>query len=82
MAELLKFSPYSDKFQLVIAGVPLFFFAISIAQYFKLGIQNNIKNQFKERSFLNTWGMLPLIIGEICGVGAIVWGFILTQIIE
>ncbi|MCX5849695.1 MAG: hypothetical protein NTW65_09615 [Deltaproteobacteria bacterium] len=79
MAELLKFSPYSEKVQLVISGVPLLFFAVAIGEYFKLGLQNKITNQFEERNFNTTWGMLFLIIGELGGVGAIVWGFISTQ---
>ena len=81
MAELLKFSPYSEQVQLLITGVPLFFFAVAIGQYFKLGIENKVTNQFKERNFNTTWGMLFLIIGEIGGVGAIVWGFLSTQLI-
>ena len=81
MAELLKYSPFSEQVQLVITGVPLFFFAVAIGQYFKLGIENKVTNQFKERNFQTTWGMLFLIIGELGGVGAIVWGFISTQFI-
>jgi len=81
MAELLKFSPYSERFQIVISGVPLFFFAISIAQYFILGLQNKTQSQFTERRITTTWGMIPLIIGEVGGVGAIVWGFISAQLL-
>lgn len=79
MAELLKYSPYSLAVQLVITCVPLFFFATAIGQYFKLGLQGKVNNQFKERNFTTTWGMLLLIVGELGGVGAIVWGFLTTQ---
>lgn len=79
MAELLKYSPYSVAVQCVITAVPLFFFAAAVAQYFKLGVENKVRNQFKQRSFVTTWGMLFLIVGEVGGVGAIVWGFIQTQ---
>lgn len=82
MAELLRFSPYTDKAQLLISCVPIFCFAASIAQYFKLGLQNKTSNQFREQNFNTTWGMLFLIIGEIGGVGAIVWGFISTQLLS
>ena len=82
MAELLKYSPYSEQTQIVITCVPLFFFASAIAKYFKLGLSGKTTNQFKERNFFTTWGMLFLIIGEIGGVGAIVWGFISTQFIH
>ena len=79
MAALLNFSPYSDQVQLLITGVPLFFFAVAIARYYRLGLEGKVTNQFKERNFNTTWGMLLLIVGELGGVGAIVWGFISTQ---
>lgn len=79
MAALLSFSPYSDQVQLLITGVPLFFFSVAIAQYYWLGLEGKVTNQFKERKFHTTWGMLFLIVGELGGVGAIVWGFISTQ---
>lgn len=81
MATLLMFSPYSESTQLIITLAPLFFFAIAIAQYFKLGLEGKVTNQFNKRSFNTTWGMLVLIVGEVGGVGAIVWGFISTQLI-
>ncbi|MEN9437284.1 MAG: hypothetical protein RIR09_1939 [Pseudomonadota bacterium] len=81
MAALLYFSPYSEPVQLVITGVPLFFFATAIAQYYRLGLEGKVTNQFKERNFTTTWGMLLLIVGELGGVGAIVWGFIATQLL-
>lgn len=79
MAALLNFSPYPVQVQLVITGVPLFFFAAAIAQYYRLGLAGKVTNQFKERNFTTTWGMWLLIVGELGGVGAIVWGFISTQ---
>lgn len=81
MATLLAFSPYSLTVQLVITGVPLFFFAVAIAQYYRLGLQGQVTNQFQSRNFSTTWGMWLLIIGEVGGVGAIVWGFIATQLL-
>ncbi len=79
MATLLDFSPYTDQVQLLITGVPLFFFAVAIARYYRLGLEGKVTNQFQERNFTTTWGMLLLIVGELGGVGAIVWGFISTQ---
>jgi hypothetical protein len=81
MAALLYFSPYSLTFQLFITGAPLVFFALSIAQYLKLGIENRETTQFSERNFSTTWGMLLLVVGEIGGMGFIVWGFISTQLL-
>ncbi len=82
MAVLLSFSPYSEQVQLLITTVPLFFFAVAIAQYYWLGLQGKVSNQFKHRNFATTWGMLFLIVGEVGGVGAIVWGFISTQLLR
>ena len=82
MAELLKYSPYSDRVQLAITCVPLFFFALAIGQYFKLGLERRVTNQFRQRNFSTTWGMLLLMIGEVGGVGAIVWGFVSTQLLS
>lgn len=79
MAELLKYSPYSEPVQLLITSAPLLFFAIAIAQYTKLGLENKTDNQFKQRNFNTTWGIWLLIVAEVGGVGAIVWGFISTQ---
>jgi len=79
MAELLSFSPYPVEVQLVITGVPLFFFSVAIAQYYLLGFEGRVTNQFEERNFSTTWGMWLLIVGELGGVGAILWGFISTQ---
>lgn len=79
MAELLKYSPYSLNVQLLITSAPLLFFAIAIAQYTLLGLENKTDNQFKQRNFNTTWGIWLLIVAEVGGVGAIVWGFISTQ---
>lgn len=82
MAELLRYSPYPVSVQLVITGVPLLFFATAIGQYFRLGLLGGPTNQFRERNFNTTWGMALLIVGELGGVGAIVWGFIVTQFLS
>lgn len=80
MAELLRYSPYSLKTQWVIAGVPLFFFAVTLLRYFMLGIGKRSQSQFSERTFSTTWGMALLIIGEMGCVMVIVWGFMKTQL--
>lgn len=79
MAELLKYNPFSDAVQLLSTCAPLLFFAIAIAQYFKLGLANQTDNQFRERNFSTTWGMLLLIVAEVGGVGMLLFGFIATQ---
>jgi hypothetical protein len=79
MAKLLEFSPYSTNVQLIIAAVPLFYFAVTIARYLQLGFGAREETQFSERNFVTTWGMYLLILGEIGGVAAIVWSFVETQ---
>jgi hypothetical protein len=81
MAELLKGNPWSNTVQLLISGVPLFFFAAAIAQYFKLGFANTTDNQYRENNFATTWGTWALIVGEVGGIGAIVWGFFLVHVL-
>jgi len=82
MAELLKYSPYSENVQVISTAVPLLFFAISIAQYFKLGLENKTTNQFKGAGNFIHISMYLLIVGEIGGVSVIVWGFVQTQFIS
>lgn len=81
MAELLKYSPYPDSVQLVITGVPLFFFAAAIGRYTWLGLDGKVVQQFSHRNFNTTWGMYLLIAGELDGIGVIVWGFISSQLL-
>jgi hypothetical protein len=79
MAELLRYSPYSEPVQIAIALAPLSFFAMAIGRYFQLGLANTTENQFAERTFHTTAGTWLLIVAEIGGIGAIVWGFVSTQ---
>jgi hypothetical protein len=79
MAKLIEFSPYTQTVQLIIAGVPLVYFALTIFQYTKLGLRRQEETQFSERNFITTWFMYGLIVGEIGGVALILWGFIQTQ---
>jgi len=79
MAKLIEFSPYSQTVQIIIAIVPLTFFALTIFQYVKLGLQRQEQTQFSERNFVTTWFMYALIVGEIGGIALILLGFIQTQ---
>ena len=81
IAKLLEFSPYSPTVQIVAAGFPLAFFAITIVGYFVFGMLNTTQNIFERRNFITTWYMYALIAGEIGGFSVILWGFISTQII-
>lgn len=53
-----------------------------MARYYRLGLLGQVTNQFAERNFHTTWGMWLLILGELGGVGAIVWGFVSTQLLS
>jgi hypothetical protein len=79
IAELLRYSPFSEGVQLVIAAAPLAFFAIAIGTYALLGLKNQTSNQFTERNFNTTVGMWLLIVAEVGGFGAILYGFFRTQ---
>jgi hypothetical protein len=79
MAKLIEFSPYSQGVQLIIAGVPIAYFALTIFQYVRLGLKKEKQTQFSEKNFITTWFMYSLIMGEIGGAALILWGFIQTQ---
>jgi hypothetical protein len=80
MMELVEYSPYSTAVQLWATAVPLFFFAAAIASYVYHGFFEDTENQFAERSFVSTWGMALLIVGEIGGILVLFWGFVSTEV--
>lgn len=82
MAQLLQFSPYSLVMQAVIVGVPLMFFFISTSQYLRLGLKGQEITQYAEKNFNTTWGTYVLIVGQLGGVGLIVWGYVETQLLS
>lgn len=79
IARLLEYSPYPERVQLAAAGVPLVFFALTVAGYTAHGLRDDTENIFAERDLTTTWFMYALIVGEIGGVAVILWGFIETQ---
>ena len=79
IAKLLEYSPYSERVQLAAAGVPLVFFALTVAGYAAHGFRDDTDNIFAERNLTTTWFMYALIFGEIAGTAVILWGFIQTQ---
>jgi hypothetical protein len=76
MMKLVEHSPYSAIVQLWAVAVPVFFFAVAVASYVWHGYRRDTDNQFRKKSWVMTWGMLLLIVGEIGGVGVLFWGFI------
>ena len=79
IAKLSEYSPYPERVQLVAVGVPLVFFALTIAGYAAHGLRDDTENIFAERNFTTTWFMYALIAGEVGGMAVILWGFIETQ---
>ena len=79
IAKLSEHSPYSGRVQLAAAGVPLVFFALTVAGYTAHGLRNDTDNIFAERNLTTTWFMYALIAGEVGGVAVILWGFVETQ---
>ena len=78
IAKLLEYSPYSLNVQLIAMGVVLFYLVLTVIGYFMHGLKET-KNIFNERNFTTTWYMYGLIVGEIGGLGVIIWGFVTTQ---
>ena len=81
IGRLLEFSPYAERVQLWAAGVPLAFFAITVAGYTAHGLRDDTENLFAERNFVTTWFMYALIAGEIGGTLVVLWGFVSTQLL-
>ena len=81
IAKLIEYSPFNIQTQLLLVGVLLFYFAVTIIQYVALGLRDRTDNQFRERNFITTWGMYGLIAGEIGALTLIIWGFVTSQIL-
>jgi hypothetical protein len=81
MMKLVEYSPYSNVTQLLATTVPIFFFAVAVATYVGHGIGGDTDNQFEKRTFVTTWGMALLILGEIGGISVLVWGFVVTEVL-
>jgi hypothetical protein len=77
LAQLVEQSPFPPMVNLLAIGGPLAFFATAIATYIGLGFENRTDNQFRERNFATTWGMVALIVVEIGGFGVLFAGFLL-----
>lgn len=82
IAELLKFSPFSPNWQIVIAAFPLAYFLLTVIGYMKEGFLNRTENLFSERNFVTTWFMYGLIAAEIGGLVLILGGFVITQFLR
>lgn len=64
ISKLLEYSPFNESIQLLIALLPLFYFAATILVYICLGVLDTTDNQFNRRNFITTWSMYLLIHGR------------------
>jgi len=76
----LELSPLPEPVNVAAAAAPLLFFAIAIASYLVLGYQDHTDNQFSERTFATTAGMVFLAAAEVGGFGLLFVGFLVTQL--
>ncbi len=67
-------SEFSENVNLIATALPLFYFAVAIGTYILHGFAEDTENQFEERNFITTWGMVLLISGEIGGFAVLFVG--------
>ena len=79
IAKLMEFSPFSPKIQIVITGIPLFYFSLTTINQIKEGFAGRTETIFKERNFSTTWFTYGLIVGEIFAISLMIGGFVYTQ---
>lgn len=79
IAKLMEFSPFSSTIQLIITGIPLFYFSLTNINQIKEGLSGRNETVFKERNFSTTWFTYGLIIGEISSIALMIIGFVYTQ---
>ena len=80
LIHFLELSPFSETVNVLAAAAPLAFFALAIATYLVLGYQDRTDNQFSERTFATTGGMVLLAAAEIGGFAVLFAGFLATQL--
>ena len=77
IAVFAYFSAFSDKINTIATVAPLLFFAISIVNYIKLGIENKTNNQLRasENRVVDKVIMSTLMVAEIGGFSILLIGF-------
>jgi hypothetical protein len=80
LGKLAEYSPLSDAITIVAVAVPLLCFVAAIATYVELGRRNETDNQFSRPSFVASWGMWLLIVGEMGGFAVLFAGFMLAHL--
>lgn len=80
LIHFLELSPFPEPVNVAAAAAPLAFFALAIATYCVLGYRDETDNQFSERNFATTTGMVLLAAAEIGGFALLFGGFLATQL--
>lgn len=80
MARLVASSPFGDAVQLAAVGVPIFFFGVAVLTYVAHGLRGQTENQFADGGPITALVMALLILGEVGGIGVLVYGFFRTEV--
>ena len=79
IAAFVQFSAWPAWVNLTAAMVVVFFFVGAILSYITHGLRRDTDNQFEEPDGALKVAMTALIVGEICGFGVILTGFVVGQ---
>lgn len=78
LVKFLEYSPYPEWLNVIATLLPLLFFVAAISTYLRLGFSKETENQFTQKNFRTTTGMVLLILAEIGGFGLLFVGFLYT----
>jgi hypothetical protein len=79
LERFVELSPFDETINLVAAAFPILFFATAVVTYLSLGWKNRTENQFTERTFATTTGMVLLIFAEVGGFLVLFGGFVASR---
>ncbi|MCL4685673.1 hypothetical protein KJ059_13095 [Myxococcota bacterium] len=76
LLEFVRLSPFSEPVTFFAAAAPIAFFALAVATYLMLGLQDRTDNQFAHETPQQYVGMLLLIAAEVGGFVVLFAGFL------
>jgi len=77
LLEFVRQSPFSEPVTFFAAAAPIAFFALAVATYLLLGLQDRTDNQFAHETPTQYVGMLLLIAAEVGGFLVLFIGFLM-----
>ncbi|WP_394824900.1 hypothetical protein [Pendulispora albinea] len=80
LGKLAESSALPEAVNVGAVAVPVFFFAVAIGTYIRLGFTRETDNQYERRTFTTTTGTWLLAIGELAGVVVLLVGFVLGRL--